>query len=83
MRIREAFRYFWPIMADADRLPKTFASWLEKADRAEREFKRRGDVVRAIIDPDNFPAWCQSRGLKRLDAQARTLFANYVAAGKA
>jgi hypothetical protein len=72
------------IMDDADRLPATFASWLKKAEKAEREFKRHGhDVVRAVIDPDRFPAWCHSHGLKRLDAQARIAFASYVAAGKA
>jgi hypothetical protein len=32
------------IMADADRLPKTFASWLEKAERAEQPGLDQGVV---------------------------------------
>jgi hypothetical protein len=70
------------IMEDADRLPATYARWREKAETAERELKGRGDdVVRAMVSPDMFPAWCRSHG-KRVDAQARILFASYVAAGK-
>jgi hypothetical protein len=71
------------IMEDADRLPATYARWREKAETAERELKGRGhEVVRAMISPDTFPAWCRSHG-KKVDAQARILFASYVAAGKA
>ena len=70
------------IMEDADRLPSTFSSWREKAEKAERALKRQGHtVVRAMILPGEFPAWCQSRGMK-VDGDARKLFANYVAAGK-
>jgi hypothetical protein len=71
------------IMEDADRLPVTYARWREKAENHERELRGQGhEVVRAMISPDTFPAWCRSHG-KRVDAQARILFANYVAAGKA
>jgi hypothetical protein len=71
------------IMEDADRLPGNYARWREKAEDSERELRGRGyEVVRAMISPDTFPAWCRSHG-KRVDAQARILFANYVAAGKA
>jgi hypothetical protein len=70
------------ITEDADRLPSTFSSWLEKAEKTERALKRQGHtVVRAMILSGEFPAWCQSRGMK-VDADARKLFANYVAAGK-
>jgi hypothetical protein len=68
------------MMEDADRLPATFARWREKAETAERELRRKGHtVVRAMISPDTFPAWCRSRGLK-LNAEARIMFANAVAA---
>ena len=71
------------IMEDADRLPGNYARWREKAEDSERELRGRGyEVVRAMISPDTFPAWCRSHG-KRVDARARILFANYVAAGKA
>ncbi len=68
------------IMDDARVLPETFARWQEGAEKAERDLKRQGHaVVRAFIDPDNFPAWCQSRGMTRIDATARRLFANLAA----
>jgi hypothetical protein len=63
------------MMEDAYCLPVTFASWREKAYRSELALKgQRHDVVRAMISPGKFPAWCQSRGL-RLNANARKLFA--------
>ena len=71
------------IMEDADRLPATYARWREKAENSERDLRgQRHEVVRAMISPDTFPAWCRSHG-KKVDAQARILFASYVAAGKA
>ena len=63
------------MMQDAHRLRATFASWREKAERSELALEGHGpDVVRAMISPGKFPAWCQSRGL-RLTANARKLFA--------
>ncbi len=35
-----------------------------------------------FIDPAKFPAWCEMHGMGRIDATARKVFANYVAAGK-
>jgi len=66
------------MMEDADCLPATYARWREKAERSEFALKGQGhDVVRAMISPSKFPAWCQSRGL-RLNANARQLFAGRV-----
>jgi hypothetical protein len=63
------------MMEDAYCLPVTFASWREKVYRSELALKGQlHDVVRAVISPGKFPAWCQSRGL-RLNANARKLFA--------
>lgn len=71
------------MMEDAHRLPATFASWLAKAEQSEAGFKKQGHaVIRAMIAPVEFSAWCQSRGMKA-DAEARKMFANTVAAGKA
>jgi len=50
--------------------------WREKVERSELALKGRGhDVVKAMILPGKFSAWCQSRGL-RLNANARKLFAS-------
>jgi hypothetical protein len=67
------------IMEDADELPSTYDQWRRGAERGERELKGRGHVViRAMIDPEEFPAWCRKKGLK-LDAHGRTTFASWVA----
>ncbi len=63
------------IMEDADKFHSTYDEWLKAAERGERELKGKGHVViRAMLDPDEFTAWCREKGLK-LDAQARTQFA--------
>jgi hypothetical protein len=65
------------MMADALRLP---ARWREKSEMSELALKGQGhDVVRAMISPGKFPAWCLSRGL-RLNANARKLSAGVGAA---
>lgn len=64
------------IMADGHLLPRTHREWQEKAERAEATAKAQGiRVVRAIIDPQEFPAWCRRHGLN-VDAKGRTEFAN-------
>lgn len=63
-------------MDDAHVLPRTFAKWQKIAEETERRSKGQGVVtVRAIIDPDTFPAWCTIRGL-HVDARCRMAFAN-------
>ncbi len=72
------------IMVDGAAWSETFASWQEKAEALERIYQQQGrEVVRAFIDPAKFPAWCKAHGRGRIDLTARTLFANYVAAGRA
>jgi hypothetical protein len=67
------------IMSDAHVLPDTYADWKRIAETTERQMQSRGVlVVRAVIDLDEFPAWCRTRGLK-LDAMARNQYASYVA----
>ncbi|MBK3745838.1 hypothetical protein G3A39_42535 [Paraburkholderia aspalathi] len=64
------------IMSDKHVLPATYRDWKQKAERLEAETKAKGvTVVRAIIDPKAFPAWCTIRGMK-IDAEARMLFAS-------
>jgi hypothetical protein len=67
------------IMEDADKLPATYGQWRSSAERGERGLKDKGHiVVRAIIDPEEFAAWCRERALK-LDANGRIAFASWVA----
>jgi hypothetical protein len=68
------------LMTDADRLPASYNEWLQRARNGEKELLAKGSVViRAVIKPDAFCAWCALRGLK-FDAKARTLFASEEAA---
>jgi hypothetical protein len=75
---REDYPRILKIMAD--KLPATYDEWLRGAERGERELKSKGHIiVRAMIDPETFPFWCHTRGLK-LDSQARTTFSAWVSA---
>lgn len=76
---REDYPRIRAIMADADRLPVGFDEWEKKAEAFERDVKRGGKiVVRAIVDPDTFPAWCRERSLN-VDTKGRSMFASYMA----
>lgn len=80
---REDFPRLRQVMEDADRLPDTFELWALSAEQVEREVARSGViVVRAMLDPDAFVAWCAERGVKR-DGAARSRFASEFAAGPA
>jgi hypothetical protein len=77
---REDYPRARAIMADAHVLPETYEAWRELAEPQERNVKATGvTVVRAIINPDEFSAWCAARRLT-IDAKARATFANEVAA---
>ncbi|MDB5579640.1 MAG: hypothetical protein JWR80_4816 [Bradyrhizobium sp.] len=72
---REDYPRVREIMVDAHVLPLTYDAWREKAESQERRAKASGlTVVRAIIKPDDFVAWCASQRLD-IDAKARTAFA--------
>ncbi len=76
---REDYDAILRIMTDSHKLPGSFDVWLAEAEQGEQKFKRDGyTVVRAHIDPETFPDWCQSRGLD-IDSQARMDFANFIA----
>lgn len=67
------------VMTDAANLPLTYQDWLKKAEQVERTFKAKGmTVIRAIIDPDAFPAWCAAIGLN-VDASSRSRWGNEAA----
>jgi hypothetical protein len=70
------YREILRIMADRHLLPATYDEWKQQAEGLERQQLGKGvRVVRAVIDPQTFPAWCRRNGLN-VDAQARMRFAN-------
>lgn len=67
------------VMDDRDRFPDTHAKWLVQAQQIEQQHLNAGiSVVRAIIDPEHFKAWCHDRGLN-VDSKGRVAFANFIA----
>ena len=76
---RQDYRRILEIMTDAHLLPPSYDAWRQKAERLERRPQSEGMiVVRAEIDPDEFPRWCAARGLN-VDAKARGEFASEAA----
>ena len=76
---RKSYGRILQIMEDADKLPPAYDQWLKKAEAGESKLQRAGHVVvRAVIDPDEFAAWCLARSLN-VDAQARMQWANEAA----
>ena len=72
---RQDYRRALEIMDDAAELPRTFDQWLKRAEATEREIKRAGHiVVRAMIKPEEFAAWCGAKGLNT-DGKARSQWA--------
>ncbi len=76
----------WPHLraqlADADKLPDTYAEWLASAQGLLAQLRRDGiPAERVPLDPAVFSAWCVARGLA-LDAQARSQYASEVVAAK-
>ena len=76
----------WPRLraqlADADKLPDTYAEWLASAQGLLVQLRRDGIAAERVpLDPDVFSAWCVPRGLA-LDAQARSQYASEVVAAK-
>ena len=62
------------IMVD-DVLPPTYAAWLQRAERQEREAQATGlTVIRIMALPDEFLSWCRTAGLVP-DGKARVVFA--------
>jgi hypothetical protein len=69
----------WPqikaMMADAHKLHATFDQWLKAAEQLAAQLSAQGvTVIKALIEPEPFRAWCRTRGLN-VDANARNEFA--------
>jgi hypothetical protein len=72
---REDYPRIREIMVDAHVLPPTYDEWQRQAERRERAAQDKGlAVIRAMVEPDEFLAWCAREDLN-LDANARTMFA--------
>jgi uncharacterized membrane protein len=73
---KEDYPRILKMMIDSHVLPSTYSEWKKKAEGQERKWQADGvTVFRAIIDPDEFPAWCKAHGLN-VDAKGRTAFAS-------
>ena len=76
---REDYPRILEIMEDAHKLPRTHDEFVKALQTGERQLKASGHVVvRAVIKPDEFVAYCRERSLK-VDAQARIRFGNEAA----
>lgn len=72
---REDFAQIKAMMADGHKLHRTWEQWSAAAESGEKHFQATGVVViRVLIIPDEFAAWCRLRG-RDLDAKARIDFA--------
>src|SRR5687767_6828925 len=66
-------------MDDARELPPTYDGWLAHVRKYEQEKERAGHlVVRAFVDPCEFPRWCRRQGFQA-DATARARWAATIA----
>jgi hypothetical protein len=79
---KEDYPRILKMMIDSHVLPPTYSAWKKKAEAQESKWQADGvTIFRAIIDPDEFPAWCRSRGLN-VDAKGRMAFASEFAMEK-
>lgn len=63
------------IFDDGDKLPPTYAKWLQNAQYGFDELTSKGHIViKAYIDPESFTGWCVKQGY-RIDSKARNQFA--------
>jgi hypothetical protein len=60
---RDNYRRVLEVMADHEKLPTTFDKWQGRAEMAERQLKREGQLVfRVPLDADEFAQWCRGNG---------------------
>ena len=64
------------LFSDANKLPRTYDAWLERAERIEWQFQKAGfGVSKTWIRPIPFAAWCDERNISP-DQVARLTFVN-------
>lgn len=67
------------LFTDGPNLPATYSKWLASAQTGETHMQNQGArVVRALIRPEEFAAWCAERSI-RPDAAARLDYASKMA----
>lgn len=63
--------------ADPEKLEASYAEWVEMAEAALRDVRRRvRNVVKIYIDADELAAWCLLHE-KQIDSSARAEFASH------
>lgn len=68
------------MFTDGASLPQTYEQWLILAMDLEKQVRRSGSrVIRAYVDPVEFPKWCRLTGNKT-DASGRVAFGSSFAA---
>lgn len=73
---RQDYPRILEIMSDSEKLPAKYDNWLRTAEASEKHMGRQGmKVFRAIIQPEEFLAWCNANSLKT-DADARIRWSN-------
>jgi hypothetical protein len=67
------------MMKDRDRLPRTHAEWLAKAEQIEETLRRDGHVpMRAVLDEKSFREFCDRFGLD-VDSEGRRRYGAWFA----
>ena len=66
------------ILTDSENMPASYEDWKALVERQLALIKEDGNTaIRADIDPEAFPAWCESRGFEANSA-GRIAFVNHV-----
>ncbi len=74
---RENYARLLDIFEDRDKLHDTYDEWLASAEQLRKTFEEQAvKTIKVDIDPDTFPKWCKSKGL-RIDATARADYASW------
>ena len=61
----ESYARLLKVMLKPHGMPGDYKQWREATENSERFLKRSGHlVVRVVIDPDDFLAWCAARSLQ-------------------
>ena len=75
---RENFDRLLAMFEDGHKLHRTYDKWLQAAETGRKTFEVKGGRVICVdIDPDDFPKWCNTKGMN-LDANARMRYASEI-----
>jgi hypothetical protein len=65
------------LFTDGAKFPEFYDGWLASAEEAQQQESARGlEVVRVVIEPTAFAAWCKLRKISP-DSKARKTYARY------